>query len=597
MVRIVVNVVGRVRARGRSREGRSKDARTLVGNLTKTLCLASRFVKPLARKPLTAAFTYPSMLWSSATAPAQQETHRFSALQRWTTLILFVAVAVAAILSIRPLPVGVFQDDGIYVALAKSLATGNGYRYLNLPGNPIATHYPPLYPSFLAILWKLSPSFPENIAVFKFANSMLLAGAAVAFYRLTKRVTSLSAGWAALIVAGFTISAPTLILAAMVLSEPLFLVLLAIALMTCERVASTGSLKDAAFAGLAIVFLAMCRTIGAVLLPALIIVLVWRRRWWPALMTLGVAVLGLLPWQLWVTTHGDAVPSVLLGKYGPYFEWVLQPLKEEGAGFLIHVGLVNMRELWAHLYMTAGLSGGSPWWLRVVCAMLIGLTLAIGARRLSQRAPVMFFFLCFYFVVVLVWPFSPTRFIYAIWPLIGVTFSVGVQDVLRLWRSDTDTKAILSTALWNTAIALVVCTNVLGMLAFNVQRFSLSRGAGVERESAERALPVIEWVINSTDPDDVIVTDDDVMVHLYTGRKTVPATTFTAQEYLQPQTDEFIAGQTRELIRLYEPQYLITSTLMATKGARSLVLAEPPELKHVATLTVGAVFIRTSPNE
>ena len=46
--------------------------------------------------------------------------------------------------------VGVFHDDSMYVILARSLATGEGYRYLNLPGAPEATHFPPGYPALLA---------------------------------------------------------------------------------------------------------------------------------------------------------------------------------------------------------------------------------------------------------------------------------------------------------------------------------------------------------------------------------------------------------------------------------------------------------------
>src|SRR3954463_7552255 len=53
----------------------------------------------------------------------------------------------------RDFPVGIAQDDGLYVILAKALATGQGLRFINLPGAPAGVHYPPGYPSFLAVLW------------------------------------------------------------------------------------------------------------------------------------------------------------------------------------------------------------------------------------------------------------------------------------------------------------------------------------------------------------------------------------------------------------------------------------------------------------
>ena len=43
--------------------------------------------------------------------------------------------------------VGALRDDSMYLELAKALATGHGYRWLNLPGTPAATHFPPAYPA------------------------------------------------------------------------------------------------------------------------------------------------------------------------------------------------------------------------------------------------------------------------------------------------------------------------------------------------------------------------------------------------------------------------------------------------------------------
>ena len=70
--------------------------------------------------------------------------------ERLVPLFLAVLSIAVVVMSIGPFPVGVYQDDGIYTVLAKSLATGQGYRYLHIPDAPNATHYPPLYPLFLA---------------------------------------------------------------------------------------------------------------------------------------------------------------------------------------------------------------------------------------------------------------------------------------------------------------------------------------------------------------------------------------------------------------------------------------------------------------
>lgn len=45
---------------------------------------------------------------------------------------------------------GFFKDDGVYLASAYSLASGDGYRTASLPGTPWQVKYPPLYPALLS---------------------------------------------------------------------------------------------------------------------------------------------------------------------------------------------------------------------------------------------------------------------------------------------------------------------------------------------------------------------------------------------------------------------------------------------------------------
>jgi hypothetical protein len=167
-------------------------------------------------------------------------------------LIPFVLAAlsiVAVVMSIEPFPVGVFQDDGIYTVLAKSLATGQGFRYLHLPNAPNATHFPPVYPFFLAGLWKLFPAFPGNVTIFKFANAGFIALTALLAWRFARRNLGMGQWTAAVSVGAFTACAPVVFLSVMVLSEPMFLAALFPVLMACDRAAKSGNTRDALVAG------------------------------------------------------------------------------------------------------------------------------------------------------------------------------------------------------------------------------------------------------------------------------------------------------------------------------------------------------------
>ena len=72
-----------------------------------------------------------------------------------------------------PFPVGFWSDDATYVATARSLAHGDGYRLSQIPGEPLQTRYPPLYPSLLSLAFYFGPDYPAN-------RAWLLAPGAVA---------------------------------------------------------------------------------------------------------------------------------------------------------------------------------------------------------------------------------------------------------------------------------------------------------------------------------------------------------------------------------------------------------------------------------
>src|SRR5262252_8294571 len=60
---------------------------------------------------------------------------------------------------------GRLHDDGILFVSAKGLATGQGYRILSLPEPPYDTKFPPLFPLYASAIWRINPSFPENLTL------------------------------------------------------------------------------------------------------------------------------------------------------------------------------------------------------------------------------------------------------------------------------------------------------------------------------------------------------------------------------------------------------------------------------------------------
>src|SRR5689334_3230527 len=86
------------------------------------------------------------------------------------TAAVFIAVLMLMALIAKPVwdareqwYFGQSADDAVYWVSAKSLADGAGYRVPSLPGQPFAVKYPPVYPLYLSIAWRIDPVFPRNL--------------------------------------------------------------------------------------------------------------------------------------------------------------------------------------------------------------------------------------------------------------------------------------------------------------------------------------------------------------------------------------------------------------------------------------------------
>ncbi|MCC6931493.1 MAG: glycosyltransferase family 39 protein [Gemmatimonadaceae bacterium] len=530
--------------------------------------------------------------------------------------LLALAAFGAVVAAIGPWPVGVFQDDGIYVVLAKSLATGEGYRYLNIPGAPNATHYPPLFPAWLALLWKVSPSFPQNVTLFKFANAVWLGASAALFYAFARRWLRLTPVAAALGVALFTACAPVVLLSVMVLSEPMFLCLLAATLLACERAASSGRVSDAMVAGAAAAVLALVRTLGILVVPATVLVLAARRQWRAAFALGATAVVLSIPWQLWVGAHALEVPEIYLGKYGSYLGWLVGAVRRDGVVFLGDVAWANLKSLVAQGWASTATDTLNVY-VRNTTSIALAFFFGLGMGGLARRTPATAIFLVMYLGIVVIWPFAPARFTWGVWPLVGLVFTLSVVSVWE-WGappknnmpSDTSTDQTISAHTGSFAreashsppsrflrpLALAsLAALAVGYGGYNALGVSRDWWGVVQGSVANRARPLAEWVVANTDSNAVVATDDDVLIHLYTGRRAIPNGAFTPQEHLVAQTPAFAIASLRTILSTYHVDYVLASTQYGTYAVRGLVQAAPSELRIVRALSSGAIFAPVQP--
>jgi len=518
------------------------------------------------------------------------------------TAVGLVTLAIA-LATVSPYVVGSFQDDGIYVILGRALATGAGYRYLHLPGAPAATHYPPAYPALLAVLWRLAPRFPANIITFERANAVLLGVSAVLGVVLARRAR-LSTPWACAVALIGTASVPPLALASMVLSESAFLAVLLAALIAAEAAATGSGLTSSSgvdedsgsedriarawVAGLLCGAVVLVRTVGAVILPAAVAVCVFRRRWRAALALTGGALVALVPWQLWVWAHAGDLAPILQGEYGSYSGWLSGALRRHGAGFAVATVGRNVADLTTTFAVQ--LAPGLPMVIKIVAVVVFAILIAWGAVVLARRTPVTVAFGALYLGVVLLWPFPPFRFVWAIWILFVLALAAAAASIWDWRPRGIEARASRAAGL-AAAGAIAVCVmryNVLGYRHhwWNTMQASLSG----------HSTRPLAWLTAHPDLPGVTMSEIEPSIYLYTGRLGVPCNAFTPDEYVYPRDTSRDRMVLDAALRRFPIGSVIATGPACALAALRVAAVPPRPLVAIDTTSVGlAVFIRSHP--
>ena len=470
-----------------------------------------------------------------------------------------IIVLIVGLLTINFLPVGGFYDDGLYTILAKSLATGHGYHFLNLPGEPAAVHYPPGYPLLLALVWKIGPAFPANILWFKMLNVVLLGVIAWATCRYAVHVLMLTPGVAVLATLLGTITVPMLVLSTMVLSEPFFLALAIPALILGEEMARhQPQRREAVLLGILSGAAVLVRSIGIMLPIAVLAVWMLRRHGRAAAWYAGTTLFVLSPWLLWSALHAHDVPPALSGSYGSYSGWFVGGLRDGGVPFLVATVRTNVHTLAVGVATSFAFQSG-----RLIAAVTTLALIALfgyGAWRVRRRAPVTLIFLALYLALVVVWPDQPLRFVWGLWPVLMVLLVVPME---ALQTHDTPRGMRIGVAVAGLVL-------LPGLLRYNGRGFKGKWWENIPRAMTDRAQPAIRWVRVHARPADVVAAESEPMIYLYAERRSVPVATFTALQYLRNRSDGQNADYLRQIIDAEHPRFVLVQSPGELAAARAL---------------------------
>jgi hypothetical protein len=226
-------------------------------------------------------------------------------LASFLSLFLLVALGVFLILRATPEGLGLSDDSIAYIAGARSLLAGDGYREVWLATNGYVTHFPPGFPSALTFLGWFGF---DPLRGARLLNALLFGLNAGLLGVLVWRMTpSLSAGL--VIAALFIANGDLLQVHTVAMSEPLFIFFTLLSFwmfdLYFERPPSTvgkGVAGEwwwltacASFAGLAYLTRYAGLALAATFLAAIFVLrTTWRKR----LTSIGIFLAGFLPWFL-----------------------------------------------------------------------------------------------------------------------------------------------------------------------------------------------------------------------------------------------------------------------------------------------------------
>jgi hypothetical protein len=458
-----------------------------------------------------------------------------SSWQYWAIVTVFALfVGGAAYWSANKEILGLFHDDGIYAVTAKSLAEGNGYRIVSLPGTPPQTKYPFLYSYLLSWVWAVDGDFPGNIPLLKAVNTVVLVGlfiVAVFFFRRNFPENSLAAVAFALLLC---MNPVIFTLTDYVLSD-LLLVLFALVALTLSS--SNPPFRQAnrhwPVLAIAVGLGGLTRSAAAPLAVAGLVHSAIRRNLREALwFAVGVGVV-VLPWLLWVAfaSAGSAAGSL----FDYYFAYDFA-----GGGadwsfdrqWLVIVG--NARYLYASLdlvFLLPLLPGFAP---------VVFFFSVIGACR-SLRGTQIFlwsFFLCG-LALLLVWPFHPNRYTAPLVAVLLFFFFHGVRDSQR-WLG-----SLSFAPVFKLVFRCVVALPVAFLLLLNgiwLSSHLFYRDLQTTRGFYGRRLnyswsgfeETFAWVRQKTSADSILATAYDPMYFLYTGRRAIRPALHRPSSYFYP---------------------------------------------------------------
>jgi hypothetical protein len=343
--------------------------------------------------------------------------------------------------------------------VGKALAEGHGFTYQGVVGAPPAVKFPPGYPLFVAGAWTVFREIGAVTLALTLANLLFLAGAGALMARALRTGAGLPRP-VALVAGGLAVvSADVLRTSSAVLSEPLFLFLVASSLALWPRAVGEaegdgdGSRGWLLLGG--VLFLTVsARAAGLPFVAGFGLAAALTVGLRPALLVAAPPAAGWAAWTAWASGRARDVPADMADLLGPYSGWLREQILNDPAGFVArfpaHAAGVAERGLVLLLPRME-----SPWlWLAALPLLAL---LVAGWSEARRRLPPLAWSALAYVALLLVWPYLDRRLVVPLHMVSVALVVLGGYRYMRRWEPSAAPSAAggPSRLRWMGPVALV----------------------------------------------------------------------------------------------------------------------------------------------
>jgi hypothetical protein len=467
----------------------------------------------------------------------------------WILTIILAGASMLYLASLTPNSFGYYHDDGIYVATAKALATGQGYRIISLPYEPAQTKYPPFYPFVLSLIWGADPRFPENL----FPMMLLSVITTLAFLTLTWLYLTrknYAAEWEALLIVGLTaLNWRTIILATNIYSEMLYSVLSVGALLIAEgHQKKLDSWVKNLVLGILLGVAFLTRTSAISLIIALISLYFFRRQFQKASLMLAIGGTFVVAWTIWCSMNLGRIEGIsapyytsYLGDFVKRIDGLETLLRVIGLNaFMLLLTSIPLVSLGIDYAQIQNFAGGTIIVSLSFFSLIFLLIVGGFFSHITIRFHLLHVYVLSYLGLHLFWPYtSYDRFLAPILPFLLLFLITAVKSMARLVGNElsSTTKGKVGRKLCAGFIGLLLLAAVsvgLCHYALGIHQSVASKDIFASRAAEDRQ--AIQWINANTEPSSGLLCYRDPQYYLYTSRKAVRS--FAPQSSAQAQLDE-----------------------------------------------------------